>query len=407
MKKKWLQNAMRKMAAGVLSAVLVLGCLAGCGKSEGDNGTAPAAETEGEADASEAEQPETAPAPSGKSFKIAVGLTDSGATMFSLMSNNIKTMAEELGGTVVFQGGVSGSADATIQFVEDQIAAGVDGLIIGPPSDSVLTTVTTLCEEAGVYWGITFRTIQDDEIREFVTSSPYYVGNCFEDEEDTGYRVMANMNKSGIKNVAIISMAKGNTTTDLREQGAQRACEEFGMKIVAEARDLTQASDATNAAESFLAAYSDLDAIFIVGTTGAGMHEAVAKAIVDSGKSDTVKLATIDFPDSMGDLFAEGTLVTCSGAPSWGFDPYVISSVLMNACKGTPISDEPVSIAIPMFDISDGDTAQKWLEKYGNAESLYFDAESISKSLDKANNGDLTEETLVEIVGQFVKEAVN
>jgi ABC-type sugar transport system substrate-binding protein len=395
-------KTMKKLLAGMLSAVLVLGCLAGCGKSGEESADTP------NADASEeAEEPKEAPASKADGFKIAVGLPDSGATMFSLMSNNIIAMAEAMGGTVVFQGGVGASADATIQFVEDQIAAGVNGLTISPPSDSVLTTVTTLCEEAEVYWGITFRSIQDDEVREFVESSPYYVGRCYEDEEDTGYRVMANMNKSGVKNVAIISMAKGNNTTDLREQGAQRACEEFGMQIVAEARDLTQASDATNAAESFLTAYGDLDAIFVVGTTGAGMHEAVAKAISDAGKSDTVKLATIDFPDSMGELFEQGALITCSGAPSWGFDPFIISSVLMNTCKGTPISDKPVNIAIPMFDINEVDTANKWLEKYGDASNLYFETDYISQTLDKANNGDLTEESLTGIVEQFVKDTVN
>lgn len=389
-------KTMKKLLAGMLSAVIVLGCLAGCGRSR---------EKSAETSKSEGSQEATAAKTDG--FKIAVGLSDSGATMFSLMSNNIRTMTEAMGGTVVFQGGVGASADATIQFVEDQIAAGVNGLIICPPSDSVLTTVTTLCEEAEVYWGITFRSIKDDEVREFVESSPYYVGHCFEDEEDTGYRVMANMNKSGVKKVAIISMAKGNNTTDLREQGAQRACEEFGMQIVAEARDLTQASDATNAAESFLTAYGDLDAIFVVGITGAGMHEAVAKAISDAGKSDSVKLATIDFPDSMGGLFEQGALITCSGAPSWGFDPSIISLVLINACKGTPVSDKPVDIAIPMFDINDADTANKWLEKYGDANNLYFETDYVSQTLDKANNAELSEETLTEIVEQFVKDTVN
>ena len=135
-------------------------------------------------------------------------------------------MVESMGGTVSFQGGVGASADATIQFVEEQIAAGANGIVLSPPSDSVLTTVTTMCEEAEVYWGITFRSIQDEEVKELVESSPYYIGHGFEDEEQAGYQVMSNMNDKGIKNVAIISLAKGNNTTDLREQGAQRACEE-------------------------------------------------------------------------------------------------------------------------------------------------------------------------------------
>lgn len=381
------KRSMLKRVLAVLSAaVLTVGCFSGCGSKESGSAGGTGAGSDG--------------------FKIAVGLPDSGSTMFSLIANNVTTMVESMGGTVSFQGGVGASADATIQFVEEQIAAGANGIVLSPPSDSVLTTVTTMCEEAEVYWGITFRSIQDEEVKELVESSPYYIGHGFEDEEQAGYQVMSNMNDKGIKNVAIISLAKGNNTTDLREQGAQRACEEFGMSIVAEARDLTQASDATNAAESFLSAYSDLDAIFVVGTTGAGIHEAVAKAIEDAGKAEDVKLATIDFPDAMQELFEKEILVTCSGTPSWGYDPYVISTALVNTCKGTPISDSKLELEVPMYDINDAETAAKWLEKYGDAETLYYDETYITENLDKGANEALTEETLNEMIQEFTANTV-
>ena len=60
-----------------------------------------------------------------------------------------------------------------------------------------------------------------------------------------------------------------------------------------------------------------------------------------------------------------------------------------------------------MFDINEVDTANKWLEKYGDASNLYFETDYISQTLDKANNGDLTEESLTGIVEQFVKDTVN
>lgn len=379
------QRIMKKVLAGAAALAVTIGCLSGCGSS-GDGGD------------TQSESKEEV-----ENYKISVGLPDSGSTMFSLMANNVTTLAENTGGSAVFQGGVGASADATISFVEEQIAAGTNGIILSPPSDSVLTTVTTMCEEAGVYWGIAFRSIEDEEIKSLVESSPYYVGHCFEDEEQAGYQVMANMNESGVKKVAIISLAKGNNTTDKREQGAQRACEEFGMEIVAEARDMTQASDATNAAESFLTAYSDLDAIFVVGTTGAGIHEAVAKAIEDAGKVDDVKLATIDFPDSMQELFEKSVLLTSSGAPSWGYDPYMISSVVINAIKGNAVSEEKVNLEIPMYDINDSETAAKWLEKYGDADTLYYEESFIKETLDKSANADLTEEAMTEMIQEFTE----
>ncbi len=341
-----------------------------------------------------------------KPFKIAVGLSDSGATMFSLMSNNLKAFAKAAGGEVVFEGGVAASADATIAFVENQIAAGVNGILIGPPADSVLPTITALCEEAGVYWGICFRNILDEEVKSLVESSEYYVGKSFEDEETTGYQVMANLNELGVKKVAIISMAKGNTTTDLREAGANQACKDLGMEIVAESRDIAQASDATGAAESFLTAYSDLDAVFIVGATGAGVHEAVAKAIEDAGRKDSVKMATIDFPDSMSELFEKDILVTCSGLPSWGYDPFMGFVLLANTCMGSPISDEKVTLTCSMFDINNKETADKWLEKFGDASTLYYTEEEM-KQLIKANNPELTPESLQLKMIEFSRNVVN
>ncbi len=377
----------KRLLAVVLAAAMVFGCVVGCGNKE--------ASTNDEASATE----EAAPA--GEEFKLAVGLPDSGSTMFSLMSHNITTMVNDLGGTVVFQGGVGASTDATIQFVEDQIAAGAKGIIFSPPSDAVLTSVCSMCEEAGVYWGITFRTILDQDVLDFINASEYYIGNCYEDEEQAGYQVMADMHERGIKKVAIISQAKGNTTTDRREAGAQKACEELGMEIVAEARALGQASDATSAAESFLSAYSDLDAIFVVGTTGAGMHEAVAKAIEDAGKSDRVKLATIDFPDTMPELFEKDCLVSSAGLISWGYDPYMITTILANRVKGTPITEEKVSIAFPMSSINDADSAKKWTDRFGDASTLYYEEEVIKNTLDKGNNADLTLEKLVQLIEEY------
>ncbi len=340
-------------------------------------------------------------------YKIAIGLADSGATMFSVMSNNIKAYAEATGGEVVFQGGTGASADATIAFVENQIAAGVDGILIGPPADSVLPTVASLCEEAGVYWGTYFRSVLNEEIKEMVDSTQYFVSRCHEDEVGAGYQVMSNLNDLGAKKVAIISMAKGNTTTDDREIGASKAAEEFGMEIVAEARDTVQAADATSAAESFLMAYDDLDAIFIVGTTGQGIHEAVAKAIEDAGRTDSVKLATIDFPDSMSDLFEKGILVTCTGLPHWGYDPFVSFVSVANTCMGTPISEDKAEYTCSMFSINDKETADKWLEKFGNAETLYYPTEEMTSKLVKENNPDLTAESFQSMIDEFADYAVN
>ena len=335
-------------------------------------------------------------------YKIAVGLPDSGATMFSIMSNNIRSFVELTGGEVFFQAGPGSSADAAVAFVENQIAAGADALFFGPPNDNVLPTITTLCEEAGVYWAICFRSIQDDEIREFVESSPYYLGRCYENEETTGYGIMKNLNEEGIKKVAIILMEKGNSASDQREIGVMKACEEFGMEVVAEARSLTQASDITAAAESFLAAYDDLECIYVVSTTAGGAQEAVVKAIQDAGRVGEVYSATIDFPDVMDELFAAGVLKTASGLAHWGYDPFMTCVLLVNQVLGCPISDETVNIEMPMYNINDEESAKKWMDRFGDASTMYY-TEDEMKMLVREWNPDLNAETLQEAVIEFTK----
>ena len=335
-------------------------------------------------------------------YKIAVGLPDSGATMFSIMSNNIRAFVELTGGEAYFQGGPGSSADAAVAFVENQIAAGADALFFSAPNDNVLPTVAALCEEAGVYWGICFRSIQDDEIREFVESSPYYVGRCFENEESTGYGVMANLNEEGIKKIAVILMEKGNSASDDREAGIMRACDEFGMEVLAEARALTQASDITAAAESFLAAYQDLECIYVVSTTAGGAQEAVVKAIQDAGRVGEVCSATIDFPDVMDELFGTGVLKTASGLAHWGYDPFMLSVVLINQVLGTPIGEGTLNIEMPMYNINDQETAAKWMARFGDETTMYY-TEDEMRELVKEWNPDLTVETLEEKIDDFTR----
>jgi len=211
---------------------------------------------------------------------------------------------------------------------------------------------------------------------------------------------MSNLNDMGMKKVAIISTVKGDTTGDQREEGIANACEEFGMEVVAEARGLAQASDATSATESFLSAYSDLDCVFVVGTTASGAHEAVVKAIQDAGRGDDVKMATIDFPDAMDELFETGILVTCSGLPHIIYDPFVTAVKVMNAAMGTPIEETCFSSSITMFDINTAEEAATWLEVYGNDDALYYDEDGM-KQLIKAYNPDLNAESLQTIINDF------
>jgi len=336
-------------------------------------------------------------------FTVAIPLPESGITSFEIMRTNMNQLEELTGGEFI-NALADLTPDGTLSFVESQVAAGVDGLIIIPPSDSILPTVTTLCEEAGVYWGISMRSITNPDIKEMVEASPYYIGNCYEDEYTSGYSCGKWRGEAGYKKIAIISQAKGDTTCDTREEGLAQACEEYGMEIVGESRGHSQASDATQATESFLASNADLDAIFVVGSAVTGEHEAVIKAIQDAGREDSVSLVTVDFPNDMVADFESGILKYSFGPFCLTYDPEIALIKLVNAIKETPIvtadGSTVTSNAMKVLGIDNVEDAKEYVEVLGNPAYLFFSDDEINNMM-VWNNPDMNEEALQEIVDNY------
>ena len=333
------------------------------------------------------------------SVKIAVALSDSGASIFTLMGNNVRRFLELNNSKVIFER-TGFNTDRQIAFVENQIAAGVDGIVIAPAADSVANIINNMCNEAGVYWSIPFRTIKNEEIKTLLEGSQYYVGNCFENEEQSAYDVMQELNRMDIKNIAIISQAVGDTTADARERGVKKACEELGMEVVAEARALTQTTDVFSATESFISSHKDLDCVFILASTAAGSLEAVGKAIRQTGNK-RVKIACIDFQDGMVDLFNENLLVCASGLPHWGIDPFMATVKVTNAAMGYPISDTSFSTSMNMLILTNGDMAQKYDNAFKDVETMFFSDEDMVNTLMKKNNSSMDKTVFQEIVNSY------
>ena len=338
-----------------------------------------------------------------KDYTIALPLPEAGITSFEIFRSICDQIESVIGGKFVNAAGDL-TAEGNISFVEQQIAAGVDGLIVCPAADSVLPTITTMCEEAGVYWTITMRSISDPDIKAMVEASPYYVGNCYEDEETAGYECGKWMGEQGYKKIAIISQTKGDTTCDTREVGLAKACDEYGMEIVGEGRGAAQASDITASVESFLAANSDLDCVYVVGSGVTGSHEAVLKAIQDAGRGDDVKMVTVDFPNEMQADFESGILVYSYAQVCLAFDPYITLFKLINAIEGTPIltadGSAVTSNHMYMLSIDNAEDAAEYTEVLGNPEYKFFSDEEIA-NLCVWNNPDLNEDTLQEIIDNY------
>jgi len=396
----------RKIFAVLMATLMVcVFALTSCGQQEvpaTDTATAeaPAADTPA-ADTSAADTSAGAPSvTSGDKLLIAYPEAEGGNARYSIMSNTVRHLGGLVGVDFVFED-ADYSPEAQVEFFENQIAAGAKGILFWPPADSILPTITKLCEENEVYWAISFRSISDPEVEELVYSSPYYVGRVYEDEFQVGLQMADELNDAGKKKIAIITTPRGDNAGDQREAGLREGCEKYGIEIVAEARDMKQPSDITSASESFLSSHSDLDAIVELACVVADALNPIAKAIIDSGRQDTVQIFAVDFWDGMTDLFEAGVLKVCIGHPHIGYDPYMSAVKLVNQLTGNPISADKIDNELRMYPIRTYEDSKLYEDKFLNPESLYYSDEWVSENLLKANNPNLDADMLQKYIDEW------
>lgn len=159
---------------------------------------------------------------------------------------NRTAVAEAAGGNLITEDW-DFSPEGTVQAVEKLIERGCDGIIVTPTDQSILPTITNMCEEAGVYWAISMRSITDEAVKEIVYASDYYVGCVTLDIKSLGYDAGKAVADKGGKTYALISGAVGDTDADIREEGLAEAAAEFGLECVAEIRSIASPADATAA----------------------------------------------------------------------------------------------------------------------------------------------------------------
>jgi ABC-type sugar transport system substrate-binding protein len=376
-----------------LVILLVLCCVSACNSNVADKPDSGSKQAGTEAASGKSDTP------GDFSMTIAYQGFDTGNTGRVILGNSLRRFCNLAGVNLAVIPDDSFDSDSLISFVETSIAAGYQGICICPSSDMVLLTVMELCEEAGVYWSINTRCIIDENVRTQVEASKCYVGNCYEDEYETSYEIMKRAAEMGYVKYAFISTAKGNTTCDTREEAMYQAAEDFGLEIVAEARDFTQPTEIYTACESFLAAYDDLDCIYIVGTYAEGAPAAAVKAIQDAGRDD-VKLIAIDFSDEIVECFESGVLTINAGLLAMHYDPFISCVKVINSMLDTPISDKCFGTSMKMTYITNVEEAKAWAKFFTDETNVYMSDDEFKKLL-KAYNKDLNADSFNEIVNSW------
>ncbi len=382
---------LKKGLVAVLSAVMLVGALWGCGT--GGREEAKGADTGGGA----AET--TAPAE-----KLFIGYMGSQAQdETSKEFNRNREVVVKAAGINQFGVDADYSTDGMILNVEKLIAAKVNGFAFIPVDEAVLPVVSQKAKESKTYFYLSMRNVDDPEIRKLLEDNPYYIGCQYEDEAKAGYNLIKGLSQEkGAKKIALIARPLGDKVATTRDEGIQKAAKEFGVEIVAESRTISQASDATKAVESFVSAYPDLDAIVHAGSVVAGTVPAIIKGLEDQGKAGKVLVAGWDWVPELSEYFDKGYIYAFAGG-HFGIENNVANAIVANYIKGTPLSDKKLELKIPLILATKSEDIENYI-KYAYGDGVIYNEQELKKGFFKFENSDVTAESIQEILDKWSLE---
>jgi len=359
---------MKKVLALVLAMSMALSLFA-CGSSSEDKpsdaGNADPAQS---ADA----QPNESGNSGDKKGVIGYNYFAAGDYALDTLANNTKRVIEACGYEAM---GVcdNGSLDQLVTDVENMISAGVDGLVLWMPNDSLYLKVAQLCENAGVPFCLSDKVPTDKSITEQLESFKTYVGGVTPDNHSYGVQMGQFALDQGYKSCFILASGVGDASGTPRIDGFTEVFEAGGGKILG-TQHTDDSNQAVTQAEDMYLAHTDADFIMATGasTFGTAGLEALKKY------NDTrMKIVTADFDESILASMKESDTVSFLIGDFLVCGSY--ASVLMcNYLNGTPITDPdgsaPYIDVVPAFSIPV--EQQDLFAKYVAGDCIYSAEES-------------------------------
>ena len=325
----------KKITCLLMSTVMTLSLLAGCG------GSAPAAgNANANAGAGTSSDAGNQAAKSDDTIKIGVSIWSSTDVLGSQCKLILDEAADALGVQVQYvdQGHVSEKVTAS---VEQLCAAGCDGIIICNSSDTEMASAIKTCNDNGVYLAQFFRIINSEtsaDIYKAAVDSQYYVGAVHENEPENGEKLVQILLDKGDRNIGLIGWEQGDATWLGRWEGYKAGVEKWNsahpddQAVLSEPQYAgTSSEGGSKAAEALMSANPDLDAIIPAGGGGDPLQGAIA-AVERAGKTQDIDIVSTDFLPDLGERIANGSMAGESGGHYC--DPLFAFMAVYNAVKG-------------------------------------------------------------------------
>ncbi len=369
----------KKVLAMVLSGVMAVSVFAGCGQSS-ETATTESASATTEASVEET----TENTASSDEHQIGVILYGKDDTMGAAVYSYLNYAAEAVGANLNWK---FGDYDAAAQLTacQNMVAAGCEGILMMPMDNSAVQQVASYCEQNGVYFGLMFRDITDETIKENVETYDYYVVDGFENDELYAQRMVEYLaNEMGCSNFGEMALYESSPLV-ARNTGFENGYSSTGTTKLAEFAFPTDSSTQAVAAgvENLLNSYSDMDAL-VLGASSVGAGETALNTLKNLKQPGEVLVGTFDAFEGMEEAFESGYLAYVAGGV--GIESLFDFVVLFNKIDGTPLSDELVVLNMSEIEVKSTEDCELYSAYIDNPDHQVFSAEEIQNMCGRYNS---------------------
>ena len=235
-----------------------------------------------------------------------------------------------------------GAVEQTVTDVENMITAGIDGLVLWLPIDSLYLTVAEMCESAGVYWVLCDKVPTDPALLAQLNEYEYFCGGITPDNYSYGVAMAEYALSQGWSKAYVQAPGIGDATGTPRMAGFKDTFEAGGGQILGEAHT-DDANEAVTQAEDLYLAYGDeVDCIL---ATGAATFGSAALNILQKYNDHRVKILAGDLDQTILNSMATDDYVAMDTGDFWVCGTFA-SVMLINALNGNMLRDADGNAAI-------------------------------------------------------------
>lgn len=305
---------LKRGLALILTCVLLVGLLAGCGGKDsgdatGDTSGDATGDTSGDTGDTSGGGDASGGASGGNYAIVVKSLADQ---YWVLLKAGAEAKAKELGVTVSVIGPNSESdVQGQVDMIQNKIGEGVDGLAIAPSSPDAVLPVLAQADSAGI------PVLAVDTDIPGYENKKSFIGTGNEAAGKQGGEYAAGIAGEGAKAI-VLRGRLGDTTHDQREDGIVAGLEAGGVEILEVKPCDSEAEKAMNAMQDLLNVYDQID---IVVTTADSMAQGAQRAIENASKD--IPVVGFDGTIPVAELIAQGSVIKGSVAQA----PYAMGEL--------------------------------------------------------------------------------